>query len=230
MTRLVIIRHGENVWNFENRFCGWTDVDMTQKGRDQTKALANILTKRKITFDVCHTSVLKRAIESAWITLKEMNLTWIPMHKSWRLNERHYGALQGMNKAYLAKRYSKDQVDKWRWDYRETPPPLDLNDKRHPHFDRRYADLEKSDLPLAESIHDTYLRMLPYWEKNILPDLKNKKSVLLSGHKNCLRSLIKHIDKVAVKDVPRIDIPLGIIIVYEFDSKLKSISKNLLEY
>ena len=167
--------------------------------------------------------------ESAWIALKEMELLWIPMHKSWRLNERHYGALQGENKADLARRYSKEQVDKWRWDYRETPPPLDHADRRHPRFDPRYADLERSKLPATESIRDTYLRAVPYWKKTIVPDLKKGKRVLISGHKNCLRALIKHIEGIPEADVPRLDIPLGIIIVYEFDRRLKPIKKYHLE-
>ena len=230
MTKLVIIRHGENIWNFENKFCGWTDVDMTKKGREQTKTLAKLLVKNKFDFDVCYTSVLKRAIESSWIILKEMELTWIPVHKSWRLNERHYGSLQGHNKAKLAKKYGKEQVDKWRWSYREMPPPLSKKDKRHPHHDRRYSSLDETNIPFSESIYDTYKRVMPYWRKKIAPDIKKGKRVLICGHKNCSRAIIKHIEGVKEEDVPKIDVPLGVIVVYEMDAKLKPQKKYFIEY
>jgi len=227
--KLVIVRHGENIWNFENRFCGWTDVEMTAKGREQTKVSAEILRRHGYEFDLCHTSVLKRAIETVWIILKEMNLSWIPVQKHWRLNERSYGALQGQDKADLAAKYGKEQVDRWRWDYREKPPLLNLNDKRHPRFDRRYQGVKTSLLPAGESIADTYRRVLPYWHKTIAPDLKKGKRILISGHKNCLRALIKHIEGVPEQEVPRLDMPLGVILVYEFNRRLELQKKYFLE-
>ena len=230
MNRLVIIRHGENVWNFENKFCGWTDVDMTKKGRDQTVTTARLLLKHKFTFDVCYTSMLKRAIETAWIALREMDLTWIPINKSWHLNERHYGKLQGQDKAVLAKEFGKEQIDRWRWEYNETPPPLDFDDKRHPRFDTRYKDLDVSLLPSSESIHDTHERAVPYFEKYIKPDLKEGKKILISGHKNCLRSIIKHLENIKEEDVPKIDVPLGVIIVYEFNNGDETPKKYFIEY
>ena len=229
-TQLVIIRHGESVWNFENRFTGWTDVSMTDHGREQTKNMAKLIMEHGFDFDVCYTSMLTRAIEAAWIALLEMNLAWLPLHKSWRLNERHYGALQGLNKAETAKKFGKEQIDQWRWNYDAVPPPLTKKDKRYPGHEPRYASLDEKLLPLTESLKDVEERVSPYWYNVIAKDLKKGKRIFMSGHKNCLRALFKHIEKLSDTDVAQLDIPLGVVVVYTFDAKLNPVKKEFLEF
>jgi 2,3-bisphosphoglycerate-dependent phosphoglycerate mutase len=230
MYKLIIIRHGESIWNFENRFTGWTDVPMTDHGREQTKNMAHLMTEHGFTFDVCYTSVLRRSVEASWQVLREMELEWLPIHKSWRMNERHYGDLQGQNKAEIAKKFGKEQVDTWRWNYHAVPPPLAKKDKRYPGHDRRYADLNQKLLPLSESLKNVEARVTPYWRNKIAKDIKKGKRVFISGHKNCLRALFKYIEGLSDDEVSQVDVPLGVVIVYEFDKNLKPVKKEFLEY
>src|SRR4051812_39199167 len=223
MKKLVLIRHGESTWNKENRFTGWTDVDLSEKGRQEAKEGGQVLKAGEYTFDVAYTSVLKRAIRTLWITLDEMDLMWIPVHRSWRLNERHYGALQGLNKAETAARYGNAQVLIWRRSYSDPPPSLNPNNERYPGRDRRYASLTAAELPLAESLKDTVARFLPYWHEAIVPDLKAGKRVLIAAHGNSLRALVKHLDGVSEEKIVGLNIPTGIPLVYELDDDLTPI-------
>ena len=197
MTRLVLLRHGESVWNKENRFTGWTDVDLSDKGREEAREAGRLMRAEKFDFDVAHTSVLKRAIRTQIIACDEMDLLWIPVCRSWRLNERHYGALQGLNKAETAARHGDDQVKIWRRSYDIPPPPLEAGDPRHPSQDRRYASLTSAELPLTESLKDTVARFLPYWHQTIVPDIKAGKRVLIAAHGNSLRALVKYLDDIS---------------------------------
>lgn len=221
MIKLVLLRHGESIWNLENRFTGWTDVDLTPKGIEEAKEAARLLKEGGYTFDVAHTSLLKRAIRTLWITMDGMDLMWIPVHRSWRLNERHYGALQGLNKAETAAQYGDQQVLVWRRSFSDPPPPLTPDDPRHPSHDRRYADIPKEELPLAESLKDTIDRFLPYWHGTIVPDLKSGKRVVIAAHGNSLRALVKHLDQVSDDEIVGMNIPTGIPLVYELDEDLK---------
>lgn len=221
MIKLVLLRHGESIWNLENRFTGWTDVDLTPKGLEEAKEAARLLNEGGYTFDVAHTSLLKRAIRTLWITMDGMDLMWIPVHRSWRLNERHYGALQGLNKAETAAQYGDQQVLVWRRSFSDPPPPLTPDDPRHPSHDRRYADIPKEELPLAESLKDTIDRFLPYWHGTIVPDLKSGKRVVIAAHGNSLRALVKHLDQVSDDEIVGMNIPTGIPLVYELDEDLK---------
>ena len=196
MYRLVLVRHGESVWNQENRFTGWTDVDLNDRGRQEAGEAGRLMTAEKFEFDVAHTSVLKRAIRTLWMILDEMDLMWIPVHRSWRLNERHYGALQGLNKAETAAKHGEEQVKIWRRSYDIPPPPLTLDDPRHPSRDRRYANLSASELPLTESLKDTVARFLPFWHDTIAPDIRMGKRVIIAAHGNSLRALVKYLDNV----------------------------------
>jgi 2,3-bisphosphoglycerate-dependent phosphoglycerate mutase len=223
MYRLVLLRHGESVWNQENRFTGWTDVDLNDRGRAEAKEAGRLMLAEKFEFDVAHTSVLKRAIRTMWMALDEMDLLWIPVHKSWRLNERHYGALQGLNKAETAAQHGEDQVKIWRRSYDIPPPQLTTDDPRHPSRDRRYASLSRAELPLTESLKDTVARFLPYWHEAIAPDIKSGKRVLIAAHGNSLRALVKYLDNVSEKDILELNIPTGIPLVYELDASLKPI-------
>jgi 2,3-bisphosphoglycerate-dependent phosphoglycerate mutase len=222
MMKLVLLRHGESTWNLENRFTGWTDVDLTPKGEKEAKEAGRLLLGGGYTFDVAHVSLLKRAIRTLWITLDGMDLMWLPVHKNWRLNERHYGALQGLDKAETAAKYGDEQVLVWRRSFADPPPPLEMADPRHPSHDRRYRDLAPEELPLAESLKDTIARFLPYWHRNIVPDLKAGERVLIVAHGNSLRALVKHLDGTSDEDIVSLNIPTGIPLVYELDDKLKA--------
>lgn len=223
MIKLVLLRHGESIWNLENRFTGWTDVDLTPKGLEEAKEAARLLNEGGYTFDVAHTSVLKRAIRTLWIVMDGMDLMWLPVYRSWRLNERHYGALQGLNKAETAAQYGDQQVLIWRRSFSDPPPPLTPDDPRHPGHDRRYADIPKEELPLAESLKDTIARFLPYWHGTIVPDLQAGKRVIIAAHGNSLRALVKHLDGIPDDEIVGLNIPTGIPLVYELDDDLKPI-------
>ena len=220
MLKLVLLRHGESTWNVENRFTGWTDVDLSPKGIEEAHEGGRLLREGGYTFDVAYTSLLKRAIRTLWITLDEMDLMWLPVHRSWRLNERHYGALQGLNKAETAAKYGDAQVLIWRRSYSDPPPPLTPDDPRHPGRDRRYACLKPEEIPLAESLKDTVARFLPYWHQAIVPDLQAGKRVLIAAHGNSLRALVKHLDDVSEGEIVGLNIPTGIPLVYELDDDL----------
>ena len=217
--KLVLQRHGESLWNLENRFTGWTDVDLTDRGIAEARKAGELLKREGYTFDVAYTSVLKRAIRTLWIVLDEMDLTWIPVFRSWRLNERHYGALQGLNKSETAKEHGMEQVMKWRRGYDVRPPPLAETDKRHPRFDRRYSDTE-DELPATESLKDTLERVLPYWHGMIAPEINKGKRVLVSAHGNSLRALVKYLDNISDEEIPKLNIPTGFPLVYELDDDL----------
>jgi 2,3-bisphosphoglycerate-dependent phosphoglycerate mutase len=223
MIKLVLLRHGESTWNLENRFTGWTDVDLTPKGIEEAQEGGRLLREGGYTFDVAYTSLLKRAIRTLWITQDEMDLMWIPVHRSWRLNERHYGALQGLNKAETAAKYGDAQVLVWRRSYSIPPPPLDPGDERYPGRDRRYAGLSPAELPLAESLQDTVARFLPYWHETIVPELKAGRRVLIAAHGNSLRALVKHLDGISEEKIVGLNIPTGIPLVYELDDELKPV-------
>jgi 2,3-bisphosphoglycerate-dependent phosphoglycerate mutase len=221
MFRLVLLRHGESTWNKENRFTGWTDVDLSERGREEAVEAGRLLKAEGFEFDVAHTSLLKRAIRTLWIALSELDMMWIPEYRSWRLNERHYGALQGLNKAETAAKHGEAQVKIWRRSYDIPPPPLTADDPQYPLGDRRYADLKPEDVPLTESLKDTVARFLPYWHSSIAPHIKSGKRVLISAHGNSLRALVKYLDDVPEKDIVELNIPTGIPLVYELDEQLK---------
>jgi 2,3-bisphosphoglycerate-dependent phosphoglycerate mutase len=223
MYKLVLLRHGESTWNLENRFTGWTDVDLSPKGDAEAHAAGRLLRDDGYVFDVAYTSVLKRAIRTLWITLDEMDLMWIPVHRCWRLNERHYGALQGLNKAETAAKFGEDQVKVWRRSYATPPPALAEDDPRYPGRDPRYAGLGKAELPLTESLKDTVARFLPYWDSTIAPMVRSGQRVLVAAHGNSLRALVKHLDGISEQDIVGLNIPTGIPLVYELDTALKPI-------
>jgi 2,3-bisphosphoglycerate-dependent phosphoglycerate mutase len=225
MHRLVLLRHGESVWNKENRFTGWTDVDLSEKGRQEAAAAGRLMAAEKLEFDVAHTSVLKRAIRTLWMALDEMDLMWIPVHRSWRLNERHYGALQGLNKAETAAQHGEAQVKIWRRSYDIPPPPLTGDDPRHPSRDRRYAELTRQELPLTESLKDTVARFLPYWHDRIAPDIRAGRKVLIAAHGNSLRALVKYLDNVSESEIVELNIPTGIPLVYVLNDDLQPLQK-----
>ena len=225
MKRLVLLRHGESEWNRENRFTGWTDVDLTEKGREEAREAGRLMAAEKFEFDVAYTSVLKRAIRTLWIALDEMDLMWIPEYRSWRLNERHYGALQGLNKAETAALHGEAQVKIWRRSYDIPPPPLTPDDPQHPSRDRRYADLKRSELPLSESLKDTVARFLPYWYQVIAPDIVAGKKVLIAAHGNSLRALVKYLDNVSEDEIVELNIPTGIPLVYLLNDDLQPLQK-----
>lgn len=228
MHQLVLLRHGESTWNKENRFTGWTDVDLSETGIAEAVEAGKRLKAEGLTFDVAFTSVLKRAIRTLWLALDELDLMWIPVHRSWRLNERHYGALQGLDKAETAARHSEEQVMLWRRGYAVQPPPLEKSDDRFPGNDPRYADLTPAQLPLTESLADNVARFLPYWESDIAPAIKSGKRVLIAAHGNSLRALVKHLDNVSDEDIPELNIPTGIPLVYELDNDLKPLGHRYL--
>ncbi len=221
MYKIVLLRHGESVWNKENRFTGWTDVDLSEKGVQEAHAAGQLLKKEGYTFDVAYTSVLKRAIRTLWITLDEMDLMWLPVIRNWRLNERHYGSLQGLNKAEMAQKFGEEQVLVWRRSYNIQPPALTPDDERFPGRDRRYAGLTKQELPFTECLADTVARFVPYWEKTIAPDILAGKKVLIAAHGNSLRALVKHLDNIPDDEIVALNIPTGIPLVYELDAKLR---------
>jgi len=221
MRQLVLLRHGESAWNKENRFTGWTDVDLTEQGAAEAKSAGRVLKEKGFVFDVAHTSVLKRAIRTLWIVLDEMDLMWIPVHRSWRLNERHYGALQGLNKAETAAKFGNEQVLIWRRSYDVPPPALQRSDPRHPGSDPRYAQLSPAELPLTECLKDTVARFLPYWHEVIAPSVKAGQRVIIAAHGNSLRALVKYLDNVGDAEIVGLNIPTGIPLVYELADDLK---------
>lgn len=224
MYKVVLLRHGESVWNKENLFTGWTDVDLSEKGIEEAHTAGKTLLAEGYTFDVAFTSVLKRAIRTLWITLDEMDLMWIPVHRNWRLNERHYGALQGFNKAETAAKYGDDQVLIWRRSYDVRPPALTEDDERWPGHDRRYADLSKDELPVYECLKDTVERFLPYWHDVIAPVVKSGQRVVVAAHGNSLRALVKYLDDISDEAILKLNIPTGVPLVYELDEQLKPIA------
>ncbi len=223
MIRVVLLRHGESEWNRENRFTGWTDVDLSEKGKEEAKRAAAILLEQGYTFDLAFTSVLTRAIRTLWIVLDGMDLMYIPVEHSYRLNERHYGALQGLNKAEMAQTYGDKQVLVWRRSYDVRPPALTLDDPRHSRHDPRYADLSDHDIPLTECLKDTVARVVPYWEGRIAPQLKAGRKVIVAAHGNSLRALVKYLDDVPDQDIVGLNIPTGVPLVYELDDDLRPI-------
>ncbi|MFN3741416.1 MAG: 2,3-diphosphoglycerate-dependent phosphoglycerate mutase [Anaerolineales bacterium] len=221
MYKVVLLRHGQSVWNLENRFTGWTDVGLTEQGIQEAVRAGQRLKEAGYTFDVAFTSVLRRAIKTLWIVLEEMGLEWIAVYRSWRLNERHYGALQGLNKSEMAAKYGEQQVKLWRRSYDVPPPPLDWDDARHPRFDRRYAHLDPKILPACESLKDTLERVLPYWHETIVPIVRAGQRVLISAHGNSLRALVKYLDGISDEAIVELNIPTGIPLVYELDADLR---------
>jgi 2,3-bisphosphoglycerate-dependent phosphoglycerate mutase len=224
MKRLVLLRHGESDWNRENRFTGWTDVGLSEKGVVEAIEAGRQMREKGYVFDVAYTSVLKRAIKTLWLALEEMDLMWIPVHNNWRLNERHYGALQGLNKAETAERHGLEQTQIWRRSYDIPPPPLRADDPRYPGNDPRYASLKPGELPLTECLQDTVARFLPYWHETIAPAVSAGQRVLIAAHGNSLRALVKHLDNISDKDIVDLNIPTGIPLVYELDDQLKPIN------
>ncbi len=228
MHRLVLLRHGESTWNKENRFTGWTDVDLSQRGIEEARTAGDLLKKEGYTFDIAYNSVLKRAIRTLWLVLDEMDLLWLPIIKSWRLNERHYGALQGLNKAETAAKYGDYQVKVWRRSYDTPPPALEKNDERYPGNDSRYSGLSESELPLTECLKDTVARFMPLWHESIAPDIKSGKRVIIAAHGNSLRALVMYLDGVSEEDIVNLNIPTGIPLVYELDDNLRPLKSYYL--
>ncbi len=222
MVKLVLVRHGQSTWNLENRFTGWTDVDLSEQGVREAHEAARVLHRGGYTFDLAFTSVLKRAIRTLWIILDEMDLMWIPVWRSWRLNERHYGVLQGLNKKETADQYGLDQVQVWRRGYDTPPGALATDDRRHPCHDRCYADVPAETLPATESLKTTLERVLPYWHEQIVPVLKQGRRVLIAAHGNSMRALVKYLDGVSDEEITQLNIPTGIPLVYELDEKLQA--------
>jgi 2,3-bisphosphoglycerate-dependent phosphoglycerate mutase len=223
MYQVVLLRHGESIWNRENRFTGWTDVDLSEKGFQEAKQAGEILKREGYTFDMAFTSVLKRAIRTLWIVMDEMDLMWIPVVNSWRLNERHYGSLQGLNKAETAAKFGEEQVHVWRRSYVIPPPPLKKEDERYPGNDPRYKNLKEEELPLTECLKDTVERFLPYWHQTIAPQIMAGKKVILAAHGNSLRALVKFMDKIADDAIVNLNIPTGMPLVYELNGDLRPI-------
>ncbi|MGA2182533.1 MAG: 2,3-diphosphoglycerate-dependent phosphoglycerate mutase [Bryobacteraceae bacterium] len=223
MKKLVLIRHGESDWNRENRFTGWTDVDLSEKGLAEAHEGGRVLKAEGYVFDVAYTSVLKRAIRTLWIVLDEMDLMWIPVFRTWRLNERHYGALQGLNKAETAEKFGEAQVKVWRRSYDVPPPALEPADPRYPGHDPRYQSLTKQELPLTECLKDTVARFLPYWHETVAPAVRRGERVLIAAHGNSLRALVKYLDNVSDDEIVGLNIPTGVPLVYELDDDLKPI-------
>ena len=229
MIKLVLLRHGQSVWNKANKFTGWTDVELSEQGVEEAKTSGRRLAKEGYEFDLAYTSVLKRAIKTLWLAMEEMDMFWLPVERSWRLNERHYGALQGFNKDEKAEEVGKEQVHIWRRSFDTPPPALEQDDERHPRKDRRDADLSESELPECESLEDTIERMLPYWDDVIAPQIRDGKRVLISAHGNSLRALVKHLDGISDEEIPNLNIPTGVPLVYELDDDLKPIKSYYLD-
>lgn len=228
MHKLILIRHGQSTWNLENRFTGWTDVDLTEQGMAEARAGGKLLHDEGFEFDLVYTSVLKRAIRTMWLVLDELDQMWLPVIRDWRLNERHYGALQGLNKAEMAAQYGDAQVKIWRRSYDTPPPPLTEEDARHPGRDRRYAALTKDQLPLCESLKDTVARFLPLWHETIAPQIRSGKRVLIVAHGNSLRALVKYLDNMSEETITELNIPTGIPLLYELDADLKPLGSRYL--
>ena len=223
MGRLVLLRHGQSAWNLENRFTGWTDVDLSDHGMTEAHNAGRLLRAEGYQFDEAFTSVLKRAIRTLWIVLDELDLMWIPVHRSWRLNERHYGALQGLNKQDTVEKYGQEHVQTWRRSFEIRPPALEETDSRHPRFDLRYFALKDEELPSTECLKDTLIRVLPYWHEKIEPALKDGKKIIVAAHGNSLRALVKYLDNMSSDEIVGIDIPTGFPLVYELDENLNVI-------
>jgi 2,3-bisphosphoglycerate-dependent phosphoglycerate mutase len=220
--KLVLVRHGQSIWNVENLFTGWMDVDLSATGREEAQQAGRELAREGIVPELVFTSVLKRAIRTQWLMLEVLDLLWLPVERTWRLNERHYGALQGLNKAQTVERHGEAQVKIWRRSYDIPPPPLDLDDQRHPRFDRRYAGVAASDLPATESLKDTLARVIPYWEQRIAPELARGRHVLVVAHGNSLRALVKMLDGMSEQTIVELNIPTGVPLLYEFDTSMKA--------
>lgn len=223
MHKLVLLRHGESVWNKENRFTGWTDVELSEKGIEEGKAAGKVMKEAGLTFDIAFTSVLKRAIKTYFLAAEEMDLLWVPVIKSWKLNERSYGALQGLNKAETAAKHGDEQVKIWRRSYDIAPPVLTPDDERAPHNQTAYKNVDPKELPYTESLKDTVARFVPYFESTIAPEIKKGKNVIIAAHGNSLRALVKYLDNVSEKDILELNIPTGVPLVYELDDQLKPI-------
>ncbi|HVS25979.1 MAG TPA: 2,3-diphosphoglycerate-dependent phosphoglycerate mutase [Burkholderiales bacterium] len=228
MKKLVLLRHGESTWNKENRFTGWTDVELSEKGLEEAQAVGQILRQNGFAFDVAYTSLLKRAIKTLWLMLEAMELMWIPIHHSWRLNERHYGALQGLNKGETAAKFGEKQVLVWRRSYAVPPPALDKSDPRYPGHDAKYKNLAEKELPLTECLRDTVNRFLPYWNETIAPAVKAGRKVIIVAHGNSLRALVKYLDNVSDEEIVELNIPTGIPLVYELDDRLRPLKSYYL--
>jgi len=226
--KLILVRHGQSIWNVENLFTGWTDVDLSEQGRKEAAQAGRELLKEKLDVDIAFTSVLKRAIRTLWLILDEMDRMWIPVERSWRLNERHYGALQGLNKAQTVEKHGEAQVKIWRRSYDVPPPALDSNDERHPRFDPRYAGVDIAELPATESLKDTLQRVLPYWHSRIAPELRAGRNVMVAAHGNSLRAMVKMLDEVPESEIVELNIPTGVPLLYELDSKLKPMGSRYL--
>ncbi len=225
MNKLILLRHGESLWNKENIFTGWTDIELSNKGIKEAKKAGKILQKKKIIINYSYTSVLKRAIHTLWYVLNEMNLIWINNFKTWRLNERHYGTLQGENKNKIRELYGKKKVKEWRRSYKISPPKIKTNDHRYPGNELKYKNLNKKDIPLGESLLDTFNRLIPFWKKNIIKKIKKYKSILIVAHGNSLRALIKHIENISDKNISKINIKTGHPIIYKLDNNMSIINK-----
>ena len=219
--KLLLVRHGQSVWNVENLFTGWTDVDLSAEGLEEARRAGTEIARAGLVPDVVFTSVLKRAIRTQWLILDALDLMWLPVERSWRLNERHYGALQGLNKTQTVERHGEAQVKIWRRSYDIPPPPLALDDERHPRFDRRYAGVPAADLPATESLKDTLARVLPYWEQRIAPELRAGRNVMIVAHGNSIRALVKMLDDMGEAEIVELNIPTGIPLLYELDAQLK---------
>jgi 2,3-bisphosphoglycerate-dependent phosphoglycerate mutase len=226
--KLILVRHGQSIWNVENLFTGWYDVDLSDQGRREAEQAGRELLREKLEPHIAFTSVLKRAIRTLWLIMDTTDRMWLPVEGSWRLNERHYGALQGLNKAQTVEKHGEAQVKIWRRSYDIPPPPLSLDDPRHPRFDARYADVDPASLPAAESLKDTLARVLPYWESRIVPELRANKNVLIVAHGNSLRALVKMLDTMSESDIVEFNIPTGIPILYELDEQLQSLGRRFL--
>jgi 2,3-bisphosphoglycerate-dependent phosphoglycerate mutase len=224
----VLVRHGQSIWNVENLFTGWTDVDLSPLGSEEARQAGRELARAGFVPDVVFTSVLKRAIRTQWLMLDELDLLWLPVERNWRLNERHYGALQGLNKAQTVERHGEAQVKIWRRSYDIPPPPLTVDDERHPRFDRRYADVAASDLPATESLKDTLARVLPYWQQNIAPQLQAGRQVLVVAHGNSLRAVVKMLDGLSEQEIIGLNIPTGVPLLYELDAALRPTARRYL--
>jgi len=224
MIQLVLVRHGESTWNKENRFTGWTDVDLSENGIIEARKAGSILKQKGFTFDIAFTSVLKRAIRTLWIILDKMDLMWIEVVNSWRLNERHYGALQGLNKSEMTQKYGEKQVHIWRRSYDIRPPALSKDDTRNPANELKYKDLDEKDIPLTECLKDTVERFLPYWYDSIEPELKKARKILICAHGNSLRALVKYLDGISDEDIPNLNIPTGIPLIYELDENIRAVN------
>ncbi|GAB4467879.1 MAG: 2,3-diphosphoglycerate-dependent phosphoglycerate mutase [Anaerolineales bacterium] len=228
MYKLVLVRHGQSVWNLENRFTGWTDVGLTDLGRAEAQEAGKLLKQEGYVFDAAFTSVLRRAIHTLWIILQEMNLEWIPVTNAWQLNERHYGALQGLNKAEMAKKFGEEQVKIWRRSYDVPPPALDWNDERHPRFDPRYASLPPEQLPATESLKITLERVLPYWHSTLVPAIQSGKRLIIAAHGNSIRALVKYLDNISDAEITELNIPTGLPLVYELGADMKPLKSYYL--